>query len=278
MNISVIMPTVGGEHIYQCLDSMKYPPNDVVIVVDMIARGAANLQPIEEFEATLKNKYSFITKVVRNENFHDYQNLNQNFNIGFKNAANKYFFITHDDVIYQDFDYFGKLSKVLDILESDGCIIHGKKVWGTTMPVFQSWSECPEGKIFPDKDWQNQYVLSRGPSPIAAAINKNIFNGEANLLKDGGFDVQEGLWYDVIIAREMFKHDWWVMYLPFPPVRHLMSQGFKISDGAGIKLCPRILKHAENHERVYPSEFETEFQKHLHVPFEIPLPDKYKII
>jgi hypothetical protein len=243
MKTTMVISTIGCPFIHDCLATLKYPPDQVLVVIDVTGRTCADLpQPLPEFEAELKAKFPFVT-TLRAEPSDNWAVMNGCYNLGILGSRNEYIMFTHDDLSYPDFDYFGAISPILDELEAADRKIDGKEVVGVLFPDWEVTHQV-HFPAFPDK-----LALCQSFSPVTHVISRRA------MLAMGGFDEVEGIWYDQQAEEEIRRRNWWSIHLPTPPIHHVSNRTYKVNNwGNRWAANPKWGNTPENFKRVYGCE------------------------
>lgn len=228
---TLIISTIGAPFILDAIKTLeKFPPSEVIVVLDKTGRSTTDLDqtyPIDQLESDLAKSPVNPKLVIHNPTPEKWAVMNGCYNVGWKLAKNSYVCFTHDDAFWADYDFPKQLNRIIQNIETNNCMIQGKRVMGIVLP---SW-EILNKVIVPmhglesgtGKDW----CLCQVYSPIFHILNKKI------LEELGGFDEDYGIWYDGQMQIESFQRDWWYIHLPTPICSHESIKTYKVNSWGG---------------------------------------------
>lgn len=248
---SLVISTIGCPFLLDSLASLTYPPDDVLVVVDMIGRQASTLErdyPLDHLGRDL-NKHHPGVRLLFNQPEGPWAVMNGCYNLGARAARNPFVWFTHDDIEYPDFDFPRVLKPVLSRLAAEP-LVKGRRVVGLVLQEHEvlngvNWPDYPVGT----------WGLGQCVSPVSQIVSV------AALEEMGGFDEKDGIWYDGHLEMETRLRDWWYLLLPTPLIRHTSNRTYQANNWGDRWAANPIWGH-----------YEKNFVRRYGVPFVRQLP------
>lgn len=243
---SLVISTIGCPFLLDSLATLKYPPDDVIVVLDTIGRRSSTLDadyPIARLASDLAEKYPNV-RLLFNEPSGPWAVMNQCYNIGWKAARHPFVWFTHDDIEWPDFDFPTALRPVLEQVQAEPQVL-GKRCVGLVLPEHEVLNQVnvPD---YPEGTW----ALAQCVSPVSQVVSV------AALQEMGGFDEVHGVWYDGMLQAETHIRDWWYVLLPTPLLRHTSNRTYRANNwGNHWKANPIWGSYTKNYERRYGEEW-----------------------
>lgn len=224
MEISAVISGVSSPFLFDCLNSMKNPPHQIIAAIDRVAQTL--LPPDQKIrcdltETEVRTKFPSV-QIVENNNFENWNTINQTYNTGLRHVTNKYAMILHDDVLFDpNFDYTTTFCNAIDYIESNNGVIQGKKVVGLVYQTYEKPIDAITCNIPP------QVALVKEGSATGSIYSMDFIK------EIGWLDEEYGVWFDVHLNEEVHRRDYWTLYVPVPPLTHLMSGTLKMTNWIG---------------------------------------------
>jgi len=218
---SLVISTIGCPFLLDSLASLSHPPDDIIVVVDVIGRRASTLEseyPLARLRQELAERWPALRVLLYDPPPQTWAVHNGCYNVGWKAARRPYVWFTHDDVTYPAFNYPRALNPVLRAIAAAGGVIDGRTVAGVVVPEY----ETVNGVTVPDYP-DGSRGLTQCISPVSQIVSV------AAMRKLGGFD-EAGIWYDGHLQAETFVRDWWYLLLPTPKVRHESNRTYRVNN------------------------------------------------
>lgn len=241
--ITLVMSTIGCPFLLDALASIRQPPDETLIVLDMIGRQSSDLGetfPLPALELALE-QFPWARLVPYYPQPHEWAVQNGCYNVGWRAARNPWVCITHDDVTWNDFDYFGTVAPMLEALRRDDQV-NGRRCTGIVLPEYEVANDTLWPKFAPGVP-----VLTQCVSPVSQIISTSA------LEEMGGFDEVEGVWYDAHLQAEFQLRDWWAVHLPTPLLKHQSNRTYRANNwgGGGFAANPKWNQFDVNFQRMY---------------------------
>jgi hypothetical protein len=239
---SLVISTIGCPFLFDSLATLRYPPDDIIVVLDLVGRKSSTLDqdyPLPQLERDLRERYPAV-RLLYNNPSGPWAVMNQCYNIGWRNARHPYVWFTHDDIEYPDYDFPSALRPVLEAIEADRDIL-GKRIVGLVLPEHEILNEVnvPD---YPVGTWG----IAQCISPVSQVVSVEAMR------EMGGFDEVDGVWYDGQLQAETHIRDWWYVLLPTPLIRHMSNRTYRVNNwGAHWKANPVWGNYTKNFEKRY---------------------------
>lgn len=239
---SLVISTIGAPFLLDSLATLTYPPDDVIVVLDVIGRKASNLDkeyPLERLSADLRERFPNVL-MIYNDPAGPWGVMNQCYNIGWRHARHPFVWFTHDDIEWPAYDFPTALRPVLEAIWADGTV-QGRRCVGLVLPEREVINKVnvPD---YPIGTWG----LAQCVSPVSQVISVEA------LQEMGGFDEVEGVWYDGQLQAETHIRDWWYVLLPTPLLRHESNRTYKVNNwGNHWRANPVWGNYSANYEKRY---------------------------
>lgn len=244
---SLVISTIGCPFLLDSLASLQYPPDDVIVVLDVIGRRASTLDrdyPLERLSTDLAERFPKVLLIYNDPGPKPWGVMNQCYNIGWRHARHPFVWFTHDDIEWPAFDFPTALNPVLRQLTKTPAV-NGKRVVGLVLPEHEVLNRVnvPD---YPEGTWG----LAQCVSPVSQVI-------AVEALKEmGGFDEVHGVWYDGQLQAETHIRDWWFVLLPTPLLRHTSNRTYRANDwGNHWSANPIWGNYQQNYEKRYGAEW-----------------------
>lgn len=237
-NFALIIPTIGIPELFEALDSIakkKVQPDQVIIIIDDKGRALSPLSgSLEELEAEIR-KHLPEAEILHNTHDEDWQMNNQTFNIGIEHARHDYVYVTHDDVIYPDCEYFEMVGATIEKLGQK----FSKRVVGAVFPALHTEINITAPNF-------GEIGLTPYYSAVSSLLSVDFWR------ECGKFDVTHGIWWDAQMQGEFWRQDCWMYYEPIPPVLHYMNRALRANGHAqGWTKAPLWQDCASAYEKVF---------------------------
>lgn len=258
---SLVISTIGCPFLLDSLSSLVYPPDDIIVVVDMVGRRAApRLEtewPLANLETDIGDAWPDV-RIMYNEPSGPWAVMNQCYNIGWKAAFNPFVWFTHDDIEYPDFDFPTALRPTLSRMHHGESA--GRRVVGLVLPEYEVTHRVtvpnhPRGSV----------GLTQFVSPVSQVVSVQAMR------EMGGFDETDGIWYDGQLEAESGLRDWWYLLMDTPAIRHTSNRTYVVNNwGDRWKANPIWGNYAANFAKRYGSEWTRDLNAPL-LPVEAPV-------
>jgi hypothetical protein len=241
--ITVVVSTIGAPFLLDSLQSLRYWPPDLVVVIDVVGRACSDLDetfPLDVLLAELDERFPK-AHVVWTDGSAPWAVMNGCYNLGVMHARHPWIMCTHDDVSFADYDYWGQLAPVLGEIERLDFRVDDYKVIGAVLPEWEVVNRVRVPTV-PEGHW--------GLTQLTTPVSHVIHRGALDVF--GWFDTEFGVWYDAQLEAEIVRHNWWSVHLPTPPLRHLSNRTYRTNNWANrFAPDPKWADHPANFVRKY---------------------------
>jgi hypothetical protein len=248
-----VISTIGCPFLLDSLATLRHPPDDVIVVLDVIGRRSSTLDrdyPLPQLSADLEKLYPSV-RLLFNNPTGPWAVMNQCYNIGWRAARHPFVWFTHDDIEYPDFDFPTFLGPVLRVVERER-VIGGKRIVGLVLPEYEV-----ANRVSVPSHPRGATGLTQFVSPVSQIVAVDTMH------ELGGFDETDGIWYDGQLEVESSLRGWWYLLMDTPELRHMSNRTYLANNwGDRWAANPVWGEYSRNFRRRYG----TDWQRDLNAP------------